>query len=459
MTVSMNDSPLFRGMFTAPAMCEIFDDTSIIQAWMDIWKALAQTQAEHGIIPKEAAEEITKKCDYKNLDMVQIGQDIIKVGHALVPVLRAYEHTCENGYGEFLHLGSTTQDISDTGFMLLCKRAYIAILKDMRDVEAAAMKLAADHKNTVMAGRTHGQQALPITFGFKAAYWADEIRREIERMKIVLDTDFVGEISGAVGTCAGFGKDGHIISDETMKKLGLNVPTIMWHSTRDRWAQISNTAVMAAFTMSHIAHECANMMKTEFGEVAEGFVRGQVFSSTMPNKRNPGLCEMIQTQTRLAQGSAIATINSMYCEHERDASVWRIEWRSLSECLLSVGTAVARAKKLLEGLQVNADRMRENLNLTKGLMFGEPVMLALGKSIGKQTAHELVYEISMDCFEKDVPFIDGLMANETVAKNMTREQLLDIMQPEQYTGDALYYTEKALAACEAARAKDPEIIK
>ncbi len=459
MAVSMNDSPLFRGMFTSPAMCEIFDDTSIVQAWMDIWKALAQTQAEHGIIPQEAADEIARKCDYHNLDMEDIGQQIIKVGHALVPVLRGYEHSCENGYGEYLHLGTTTQDISDTGFMLLCKRAYIAILKDMRDVEAAAMKLASDHKHTVMAGRTHGQQALPITFGFKAAYWADEVRREIERMKIVLDNDFVGEISGAVGTCAGLGKDGHVISDETMIKLGLNIPTIMWHSTRDRWAQITNTAVMAAFSMAHIGHECANMMKTEFGEVAEGFVRGQVFSSTMPNKRNPGLCEMIQTQCRLAQGSAIATINSMYCEHERDASVWRIEWRSLGECLLSVGTAVARAKKLLEGLQVNAGRMRENLDLTKGLMYAEPVMLAMGHHIGKQTAHELVYEISMDCFENDVLFIDGLLANETVAKYMTRADLEDIMNPEHYIGDAVYYTEKALAACEAARAKDPEIIK
>lgn len=459
MAVSMNDSMLFRGMFTAPNMVEIWDDTSLIQAWMDIWKAIAKVEGAHGIIPKEAADEIIAKGDVKNLDMEAIGKEVIRVGHALVPVLRAYEHICDNGYGEFLHMGSTTQDISDTGFMLLAKRSYISILKDLRGVEAAAMKLAADHKNTVMAARTHGQQALPITFGFKAAYWADEVRREIERMKIVLDTDFVGEISGAVGTCAGFGKDGHIISDEVMKELDLNIPTIMWHSTRDRWAQITNTAVMAAFSMSHIAHECATMMKNEFGEVAEGFVRGQVGSSTMPNKRNPGLCEMTQTQTRLAQGSAIATINSMYCEHERDASVWRIEWRSIGECLVSVGTAVARTRKLLENLQVNVGRMRENLNLTKGLMFGEPVMLALGKSIGKQTAHELVYEISMDCFEKDVPFIDGLMANETVAKNMTREQLVEIMNPEQYTGDALYYTEKALAACEAARAKDPEIIK
>ena len=454
MTTSMNDSPLFRGMFTCPSMCEIWDDHSLIQAWMDIWKALAQTQAAHGIIPQEAADEITKKCDVNNLDFADMGEQVVKVGHALVPVLRAYEHICDNGYGEYLHLGSTTQDVSDTGFMMLLKRSYEAIMKDLRDVEAAALKLAADHKNTVMAGRTHGQQALPITFGFKAAYWASEIRREIERMKEVYARDFVGELSGAVGTCAGFGKDGHVISEEAIAKLGLKVPDIMWHSTRDRFASITNTAVLVAFTMAHIAHECANMMKTEFGEVAEGFVRGQVFSSTMPNKRNPGLCEMTQTQARLAQGSAIATINSMYCEHERDASVWRIEWRSLGECMMSVGCAVARAKKLLENLVVYPERMRENLNLTKGLMYAEPVMLALGKHIGKQTAHEVVYEISMDCFENNVLFIDGLLANETVAKYLTRADLENIMQPEHYIGDAIYYIDKVIAEVNAAREKD-----
>jgi adenylosuccinate lyase len=454
MTTSMNDSALFYPMWRYEEMAAIWDDRAIAQYWLDIEKALAQTQAELGIIPKEAAEQIAKNADASTLDLVELGNSAAKVGHALVPVLRAVEKACENNCGEYIHLGATTQDITDTGYMMAMKRGFALIYRDLRDVELAALKLADKYKDTVMAGRTHGQQALPITFGYKAAIWASEIRRDIERMKECWNRDFVGQMSGAVGTMAGFGENGHLVGEGTIAKVGLDVPNICWHTSRDRMTTIMNMITLVSYTMAHIGHECACLMKNEFGEVAEGFVRGQVFSSTMPNKRNPGLCEITQALARLAKASADATTNSMFCEHERDASVWRIEWRSLGEGFMSVGTCVMKAKKLLDGLQVFPERMRKNLDLTNGLMFAEPVMLTLGKAIGKQTAHEVVYEISMDCFEKDIPFIEGLLANETVAKHLSREQLENIMRPENYTGESAYFAEKVVKEIYAAREHD-----
>lgn len=458
MTTSMNDSALFFPMWRYEEMSQIWDDKSLAQYWLDIEKALAQTQAEHGIIPQEAADEICKHADINKLDMEAMGKEAARVGHALVPILHAVEHLCGDYCGtccgEYIHLGTTTQDISDTGYMMAMQRGFDLIFRDLRDIELAVLKLAEAHANTVMAGRTHGQQALPITFGYKAAIWASEIRRDLERMKECRKRDFVGQMSGAVGTMAGFGENGHVISDETIKKLDLDVPDICWHTSRDRMNNVLNVITLATYTLGHIAHECACLMKTEFGEVAEGFVRGQVFSSTMPNKRNPGLCEITQTLARLTKASADVTMNGMFAEHERDASVWRIEWRSLGECFISAGTCMAKAKKLLQGLQVFPARMRKNLDLTNGLMFAEPVMLALGKSIGKQTAHEVVYEISMDCFENDVPFIEGLLKNETVAKHLDRAALEDIMRPENYTGESAYFAEKVVKATYAAREQD-----
>ncbi len=451
---SMIDSKLFNTMFSTPELSKEFDDRTIVQNWFDIEKALAQTQAAYGIIPKEAAAEISKRADASLVDLDELGKGVAAVGHPFIPALRALEHLCENGYGEYLHLGATTQDISDTGFIMSMKRAFKIIYNDLRDVEEAGLVLAEKYRDTVMVGRTHGQQGLPITFGYKVAIWVSELRRIIERMKEVYARDFVGQLSGAVGTMAGFGDKGEIISNETIAKLGLDIPDIAWHSSRDRIASILNVLSIAAYSLCHIGHECACMMKTEFGEVTEGFVKGMVGSTTMPHKRNPGLSEISQALARLAKASADASMNSMVSEHERDAAVWRVEWRGITECFIATGTAAVKAKKLLAGLNVNEKRMRQNLELTKGLLYSEPIMFLLGEKLGKQTAHEIVYEICMDCFEKDACFIDELMANATVAKNVTREQLEAVMDPEKYTGKSGYFVDQVVANTKAARAKD-----
>ncbi len=454
MASNMIDSLLYRNVFSTPVMREIFDDKSIMQNWLDLEVALAQTQAEMGIIPREAAEEITKKAKVENLDIAEIEEGINKIGHSLVPTLRCFQRACDGSYGEYIHLGATTQDILDTGFMMSIKRGFDVIYNDLRDVEQAILDLIDRHADTIMAGRTHGQHAIPITFGYKAAVWGSEVRRNIERMKDCRKRCFVGQLSGAVGTMAGFGQRAVEVSSQSIKKIGLDIPDIAWHASRDRVVEIVSVLAMISATLGKIGNEVYNLQKTEVSELAEGFVEGAVGSSTMPHKRNPTIPEALHNLGRLVKASMEATYESMFSEHERDGALWKVEWKSANEVVIMTGAAVAKAKKLLSNLTVNETRMRKNLDVLKGLMMSEPLMLALGEKVGKQTAHEIIYEISMEAFEQDAPFLEKLLENKTVRDNLSREELEKILDPAGYTGQSAYFARKVSAAIKAAREND-----
>lgn len=454
MACNMLDSLLFRNVFSTPAMRKIFDDKAILQNWLDIEAALAQTQAELNIIPKEAAEEITRKAKVENLDIDEIEEGIDTIGHSLVPTLRNLQKVCDKNYGEYIHLGATTQDIIDTGFMMAIKRGFLVIYQDLRDVEEAVLHLTDQYADTIMAGRTHSQQAIPITFGYKTAVWASEIRRDIERMKECCKRDFVGELAGAVGTMAGFGDQAIEVSNRTISRLGLDIPEIAWHSSRDRMAEIVSVLGMVSCTLGKIGNEVAGLQQTETAELAEGFKKGAVGSSTMPHKRNPVIPETLHTLARLVKSSMSASFESMFSEHERDGALWKIEWKSVNEVVIMTGGIVAKAKKLLGNLTVDPQRMRQNLDLLKGLMMSEPVMLKLGEKVGKQTAHEIVYEISMDTFEEKANFIDKLKENKVVSDNIPESELKRLLDPTSYTGESIYFAHQVSKNIKAARLND-----
>jgi len=430
----MLDSMLYRNSYSNPTMREIFDDKTIIQNMLDIEAALADVEGELGMIPAEAAEEIIKKCKLEYMDIPHIEQGIIKMGHSLVPILHEIKDVCENNYGEYVHIGATTQDIIDTAFMMSIKRGLEVIYQDMLDIEQLMIDIAEKHKDTIMAGRSHTQQALPVTFGYKMANWASENHRNIQRMQACMDRCLVGSMFGAVGTMAGFGDKGFEVSSKTIEKLGLKVPDCAWHTSRDRIAEICNTLLMMAYTYGSIGNELAKLQMTEIAEVAEGFVKGSVGSSTMPHKRNPNTLESLSMLARLIKGEAGASIESMFCEHERDGSRWKVEWKAANETVILAGSSAARMKKVLSGLTVDPERMKQNLNILKGLMQSEPIMLALGEKIGNQTAHHVVYEVCMKTFEQRADFCEMLLKDETVAKYMTREEIEHILDPSGYTG-------------------------
>jgi adenylosuccinate lyase len=454
MASNMLDSLLYRNVFSTPEMRELFDDKTIMQNWLDLEKALAQTQAELGIIPKEAADEICRKGFVENLDIAAIEEGINKIGHSLVPTLRCFEKICDKGYGEYIHLGATTQDILDTGFMMSIKKGFNVILRDLFDTEAAILSLVDKYAGTIMAGRTHKQQALPITFGYKAAVWASELRRGIERMKDCKKRCFTGQLSGAVGTMAGFGSQAVDISNCGISRVGLDIPDIAWHSSRDRLAELVSVLAIVSGTLGKIGNEIAVMQMTEISELAEGFTEGAVGSSTMPHKRNPTAPETIHMLGHLIRAAAAATFESMFSTFERDGALWKIEWKTVNETVIMAGAIAAKSKKLLSNLTVNPERMKKNLDLLKGLMLSEPVMLVLGEKIGKQTAHELVYQISMKAFETNADFCELLLQNREVSGNLSRTELEKILDPEGYTGQSIYFARKVYSDIMAARKKD-----
>lgn len=451
MACNMLDSMLYKNSFSTTHMREIFDDMTVVQNILDIEAALAQTQAEMGIIPKEAAEEITKKAKVENLDISNIQAGIAKVGHSLVPILDEFERICDGHYGEYLHLGATTQDIIDTAFMLSIKRGFDIIYKDMLETEIIMLDMVQKYRNTIMPGRSHTQQALPITFGYKVSVWSSEVRRNIERMEDCAKRCFVGELSGAVGTMAGFGAEGLEVSDRTIKRLGLNIPDVAWHVSRDRISEICTTLAIITYTNGKIGNELAKHQMTEISEVFEGFVPGSVGSSTMPHKRNPNKLESLQMIARLTKGSAETTMESMFCEHERDGALWKIEWKSANETVILAGTSSNNIKNVMKNLVVNEDKMRKDLYVLKGLMQSEGIMLELGKHIGKQTAHGIVYDISMETFEKDADFGEMLFANEVVKKHLTKEKIDEILNPETYIGLSGEICDRVVKSIQSAR--------
>lgn len=434
MACNMLDSMLYRNSFSTPKMREIFDDTAIIQNILDIETALAETQAEMGLIPQEAADEIRKKARVENLNIPHIEEGVKRMGHSLVPILKEFQSVCDNNYGEYVHMGATTQDIIDTAFMLSIKRGFEVIYQDMVETERTMLDMIDRYRDTIMAGRSHTQQALPITFGYKVAVWVSEVRRNIERMEECRKRCFTGEMAGAVGTMAGFGPDGMEVSRRTIRRLGLDVPDVAWHVSRDRISEICMTLAMMAYTNGKIGNELAKLQMTEISEVFEGFVPGSVGSSTMPHKRNPNKLESLQMLARLIKGAMESTMESMFCEHERDGALWKIEWKSANEVVILAGSSANNIKNVMANLRVDPQKMRADLDILKGLMQSEGIMLELGKHVGKQTAHGIVYQICMDTFEQHADFCEMLLQNETVAKYMTREEIQKILDPAGYTG-------------------------
>lgn len=453
MACNMLDSSLYRNSFSTPVMREIFDDRTIVQNILDIEAALAAVQGEMGIIPQEAADEINRKAKVENLSISRIEEGVNRVGHSLVPILKEFQSVCEGNLGEYVHMGATTQDIIDTAFMMSMKRGVEVIYKDMLDIEVLLADTAEKYRDTIMPGRSHTQQALPITFGYKVAVWASEHRRNIERLEACMKRCFVGEMAGAVGTMAGFGPQGLEVCRRTIEKLGLGVPDVAWHTSRDRIAEICTTLNIIAYSFGKMGAELASLQMTEISEVAEGFVKGSVGSSTMPHKRNPNTLESLQCLARLIKGDTDAAIESMFCAHERDGALWKIEWKAANEVVILAGSSSMRAKKVFANLTVNAKKMRQDLDILKGLMQSEGIMLELGKKVGKQTAHSIVYQICMDTFEQGADFADKLMENEIVRGVMTREEIDTILNPEGYTGLSGEIVDQVVANVRAAHAK------
>jgi 3-carboxy-cis,cis-muconate cycloisomerase len=438
------DSRFFADLFGSTSMRSVFDDGNLLQKWLDYEAALARAEAAIGVVPQNAADEITRQAQAGNMDIEAIKAGIDKTVHPLVPVIWQLSQRCQGDAGRYVHWGATTQDVMDTAIVLQIKEAYPLFEDTLDDLIAIASKLAQEHRDTPMAGRTHGQQALPITFGFKIAVWVAELRRHRERLIDCKPRVLTGEFGGAVGTLAGVGQKGTEINQRLCAELGLNVPDIAWHTARDNLAEFTTTITMICATMGKIAHEIIDLQKTEFSEVEEPFEMGKVGSSTMPHKRNPMLCESILTLARLTRGHATTAIDAMMHEHERDWSSFQMEWAFIPEVCVMTHGAMTLLHRVLDGLIVYPEHMLRNLHVTGGLLLAEQIMLALGEHIGRQSAHDVVYEAAMRAFEARQPFSEVLKADRAVTAHLAPETIDSLLDPTQYTGLSGEYVDRIL---------------
>ena len=436
------DSSFFCDHFGTARMRAVWDDKALLQHWLDYEAALAMVEADVGLIPHEAAVEIALKARAENFDLDEIKKGIDRTVHPLVPVIWKLSELCDGEAGRYVHWGPTTQDVMDTAIVLQLRDASNILRDALNDVVADLTDLTVRHRATAMAGRTHAQQALPITFGFKTASWLAELMRHQERLKEGQDRLFVGQFGGAVGTLAGIVDKAEDIQRRLMEALGLGVPLIAWHSSRDNFAAFAATLCGICATLGKIAHEIINLQMSEVAEVEEGQESGKVGSSTMPQKRNPMLCETILTLSRLSRGHASIAIDAMLHDFERDWSSFQMEWSYLPELCLMTDAALSMTHRVLSTLTVRPDRMRQNLDISSGLLLAERVMFALAAVVGRQTAHDLVHGIARRSQEPGASFAKLLSEDMTVGAVLSDKRIAELLNPETYLGLSVQFADK-----------------
>jgi adenylosuccinate lyase len=443
------DDALIKHLWSTDELRAIFNDHNRVQKWLDFEAAFAIEQGELGIIPKAAAADIAANAKISKIDIDAVAVEIRRIKHPLVPAVKAVQKLCQGDHGEYIHFGPTTQDVLDTAVMLQIKEAHAIYLRDMKAIGRALVKLCQAHRDTPMVGRSHGVQALPITFGHKAAIWLSEMGRHYERMRQLESRVFVGGMVGAVGTQASFGPRAKELEIRVMKRLGLGVADINWQPARDRFAEYVNVLGLISSTLAKIANEIIILEHTEIGELYEPFSAGKVGSSTMPHKRNPSSCEAVVGASRALRYNVPYMLESMVIEHERDGSAWRGEWKAVPESCLIMGGMLAIMKYVLGDLHVDAEKMRRNLDCLGGFLLSERVMFVLSDKVGKQTAHDLVYEISMHGIENNISFEDALMQNAQVRAALSAEELKAALDPTTYVGRAPEIVDEVVAAQQA----------
>jgi 3-carboxy-cis,cis-muconate cycloisomerase len=440
------DSLIFGNIFSTDAMRRIWSDENRIQKYLDIEVALAHVQAQLGIIPAEAATEIAKHGDVLQYDVGKLKKRTEAIGYPVLPVVEQLVKLCANGLGEWAHWGATTQDITDTAAVLQIRESLDLVEDDLASICGSLRSLAEKYRDTPVAGRSNLQQAIPTTFGFKMAVLLAAFERHRARLAEIRPRVLVGEFGGAVGTLASLGDRGLQVQGALMQELKLGQPLIAWHTARDTFAEVGCFLGLLTGTLGKVATDVKLMMQTEVGEVSEPFAHGRGSSSTMPQKRNPISCNFILACTSVVRQQVAALLEAVVEDHERSTGPWEIEWIALPEIFLLSAGALAQARHILPGLYVDEKRMRENLDITKGLILSEAVMMGLAPHIGRQRAHDLVYDICRKVAETGTPLIDLLSGDREISQHLDRAALERLTDPANYLGLAGVMVDRVLEA-------------
>ncbi len=445
MTALPPDSLVYRHLWSTPELRALFDDEGRTQGWLHILAALAEAQAGLGVVPTEAAQAIRDHADVKLLDLEKVAEGTRATGHSTLGLIRCLRQVLPGHAADWVYYGATVQDVTDTWFALVMRDVLDVVERDVGRCRAAALDLARRHRDTVMSGRTHGQPGLPVTFGFKAAVWAAELGRHLERIGQARPRLEVVQLGGALGTMEFWGDDALPLLDAFAARLGLGVPETPWITARDRIAEFAGLLAMVSATLAKIGNEIYELQRPELGEIAEPFTPGQVGSITMPHKRNPELAEHLDTLGRIVRADAGVAVEGMVALHERDGRGWKAEWLVLPESSLLTGAALAFAVRLLEGLHVDVERMRANLDAQRGYPLSEPVMRRLAGRVGKHEAHEAVYAAAMAGLEQGVDLRTALTAAGLVGPGgLTPDEMDAALDPAQALGAATAFVDRVL---------------
>ena len=427
------DFEIQSDLFSTPELTDIFAESQRFRRWLQFEAALARTQATMGIIPSAAGAEITSKANLDLLDTERIRQGYQRSRNSLIPVLQELRRACTGGHGEFVHYGATTQDVLDTSQILELRDTFKIIYRDIRRLEEVVMELAARHCDTPMIGRTHGQQATPITFGLKCAIWLSEIRRHIERIKHLLPRLLVGQLSGAVGSFAALSSEGREVAKRTLAELGLQATPLAWHNSRDNLAEAATLMAIITATLEKMANEVFELSKTEIGELLEPAPPGKS-SSTMPHKRNPVICQRVAVLSRQVRALSGTVIEAMVHEHERDGRALWSEWLAMPQISVYTGTALNYILTVFSGLEVVPEKMLKNLHLHGDLVLSEWLQFRLGASIGKMRAQEKLAELITMAKRDGITLSEGLRKDQELSAILGPEDFIFLERPERHTG-------------------------
>ena len=439
------DSLLFRDAFGTPRMRAVFSDRALVGRYVEVEIALAKAEARCGVIPTEAAEAIAKQADASTLDFDLLRQETDNVGYPILPLVHQLAKQCGDA-GRYMHWGATTQDIMDTAVVLQLREAIEIIEEDISTISRTLADLSRRYRDTPMAGRTHLQQALPITFGYKASIWLAMFDRHAERLEQMRPRVLVGQFAGAAGTLASLGQKGFEVQQALCEELGLAVPVSTWHVARDGFAEAINFLALVTGSLGKIALDIMIMASTEFAEVYEPFVKGRGASSTMPQKRNPISSELMLAAAKAVRQHAGLMLDAAIQDFERATGPWHAEWIAIPESFVLTSGALHQAKFALAGLIVDEAQMAKNLDISRGLIVAEAVMMGLAPQLGRQEAHDVVYDACRHANEAHISLQDALMADSRITSRIDRETIARLTSPRNYLGLAPQMVDRVLNA-------------
>lgn len=445
MSIHPADSQIFGALYGTDEIRALFSDQAHLQFMLDVEAALARAESKHGLIPAPVADAIGRAARVENLRLDYIADSTRRVGYPVVALVNELGRVAGAEAARYIHLGATTQDILDTALVLQLQRAFAIVRRDLIALARALANRAVRFRNAPMAGRTHLQHAVPTRFGLKCAVWASPLVIHLERLAQAVPRVLVVQLGGAAGTLAALGADGPAVVEALARELALGVPDLPWHSRRDGFAETAALLALICGSLSKFALDITLMMQTEVGEVSEPHDEGRGGSSTMPQKRNPIASEYILAATRTVHALVPVMLGAMIADHERATGPWQSESLALPQCVALTASALAHARSIAEGMTVDTERMRRNLELTGGLIMAEAIATALVAPLGRAAAEAAVARACNRSIAEGVPLATILRDDRELRPHLTDAEIDRLTNPNSYLGSAGAFVDRVVA--------------